>query len=922
MDDASYFQSGICMFRYNFCASLSQQRGIWDSILSTKTSVKPVLINTLTNLGTIMRYRDLLIVERRRSEKGIPRVHKDTAKPEELERFRENAVKDLARMAQNSGVDINELYISYTGLDKIGINPVSGYNTPIGVYCYPLRYALERMKAADDPSAVPYMGTQPHIWLFTPKNPDRGLNISQYNENQLNADMDRVRDFLVKQGLDVDYINQSVQEAFSNAKRPANASEYAAMFWNATRVLGKDFGKFKRNKTHPASMLKVGDFVSVPEYTGYGANAIGMVVKKHSDMLDIKLYTGSGKFGEYPMTGIPIDDVSKVNPPAGYTPDFSATPTNPTAITGPDPEVGDIVAIISGPFKDFTATITGKEGSEYLMNVSIYGKNTPIKLSKENLEVTQKAPKPSKPEPDNKKPDDDDMGLIDLAFEPEPESIFSFKKESIIREENNLQTRAKTSIIEWNRLMRVAGYDYIVDPADSGLIHPDEPTQAVFLSGAYLTTIGKIRNTAKNIKVRPPYTTDQINRGKYDPITFERWLKNNYKSYREINWLYPDSVSIQSEKLINKLVTHDDFWISVIDGASSRYGHLVVKAKATRLAKLVNDGEDEYSINRAIRDLENVYTGNPKDVQVADAAFLKNPKFIMEYIEQIKRGRWPEAESAIAQDPKNSFFYASRILRKPWPDGEDAISQNAEMSYLYASNVLHERFPKGESRIANDPNYAADYAIRVMDRPWPEAEPAIELRSSALRRYRKRFPLFDDVSKLKPGDQYAETISGLRVLVIIANTPESADWVEVHNMYQRGKLDSTPIEFIATIKENRYGFELGKKYKINQDGDMAMLVAIENNVKYIFMSDNQNVEVMASEVFEFNKKDYKKPADFAIGDIVSFGIDHWGDGPEEYSGQIVDFPEPGQVELIYGVWNDKHVTSIQDIKHHVGKYKK
>ena len=34
--------------------------------------------------------------------------------------------------------DDKDVYISFTAIDKIGINPQSHYNTPVGIYCYPL----------------------------------------------------------------------------------------------------------------------------------------------------------------------------------------------------------------------------------------------------------------------------------------------------------------------------------------------------------------------------------------------------------------------------------------------------------------------------------------------------------------------------------------------------------------------------------------------------------------------------------------------------------------------------------------------------------------------------------------------------------------------------------------------------------------
>lgn len=39
---------------------------------------------------------------------------------------------------------------------------------------------------------------------------------------------------------------------------------------------------------------------------------------------------------------------------------------------------------------------------------------------------------------------------------------------------------AKNSVVVWNKILQLLGYDYVVDMGD-GIIHPNEPTQAVFL---------------------------------------------------------------------------------------------------------------------------------------------------------------------------------------------------------------------------------------------------------------------------------------------------------------------------------------------------------------------------------------------------------------------------------------------------------
>jgi hypothetical protein len=859
-----------------------------------------------------MRYRDLIIVERRRSEKGLPRAHKDRASQEEIAKFKADAVKELKQLAYGSGVDFRDLYISYTALDKIGINPVSRWNTPIGIYSYPLRYALKKMELSNDSGAVPFMGDQPYIWLFAPKHPDRGLELETYTDEQLAADLEKVKNFLLKQGMTEITIDSLIEEGKRTARPVSGATPAAVAFWNTTRLMGIKFGEIKQG----VDTLEAGDFVKIPEWTGY-KNTIGMISTVSNKTADVKMYKDDGTFEQNPLRGLPIAQLVKTNPPVGYQPDKTVG-----HITKGVFNIDDEVEIITGPFKDWTGEIIEKTGDTYTVNLVMFGKATPIPdIPAAYLKLTSAAPAPApKPEPNQVVPATDD-DIIDLDFEPEPVPTSpNAKFESIIKENQYDQTRAKTAIIEWNRLMRVAGYEFIVDRNESGTIHPNEPTQAVFLSGTYFDTIGKILNTAKNVTTSPPYTIDQINDGKYDPVTFERWLKKNYKNYTQLNGLSADSVIIKSDDLIIKLVVHDDRWMDIIRNADLKYDYLIVKAKAHKLATVLNT-DDEFYVHRTITELADVYTDNEKDLAESDAAILKHPKFIMDYIERVRKTPWPAAERVISQNPNYAYRYAVTILDKPWPAGENAISKNPDIAFKYARYVLNGRFPQGEPAILLDPASAVDYAMGVLNKPWPEAEEIIKSNATSHRRYRRKFPLFDDIEDFKVGDAYMEIMPGLQRMVVIAEEPVQGKLVQVHVMSQKGALDTAMLETLAPITPNRHGYKFGDQLKISDDGETGILVEIERKY-YIFVVGGERKTVHASSVFEMNPKQYVQPTDFAVGDTVEFDIDKWDDGSEVQKtvGIITKIPQFGKAVVKYGSWGDEQEVDTEDLKHYIGKY--
>ena len=58
-------------------------------------------------------------------------------------------------------------YISFTAIEKLGVNPKSMFGTPIGVYCYPLEYAISKMGDDSSAAVLPYAGGEKFANLFT-----------------------------------------------------------------------------------------------------------------------------------------------------------------------------------------------------------------------------------------------------------------------------------------------------------------------------------------------------------------------------------------------------------------------------------------------------------------------------------------------------------------------------------------------------------------------------------------------------------------------------------------------------------------------------------------------------------------------------------------------------------------------------------
>lgn len=100
---------------------------------------------------------------------------------------------------------------------KLGINPKSGFSTPIGIYAYPVQQIWHQI---DLPThRIPFGGERPNIFVFENKSPERVATGSRYKLEDLKNDMKRLRDLFPE--------NKTIDEitTFEHAKLKPSALE-------------------------------------------------------------------------------------------------------------------------------------------------------------------------------------------------------------------------------------------------------------------------------------------------------------------------------------------------------------------------------------------------------------------------------------------------------------------------------------------------------------------------------------------------------------------------------------------------------------------------------------------------------------------------------------------------------------------------
>ena len=138
------------------------------------------------------------------------------------------------------GKDLRNYGVSMTSLPKLGINPGSNYNTPVGVYFYPGDFYMSH-KDSDNPSKLPFVDDAAYIQVFELRGNVEAideLNSSQFNAyiSKLYANISKVAQLLGLSETNTEkLISKSIMESGSKAKD----SSYGGKLWFVLFAISK-----------------------------------------------------------------------------------------------------------------------------------------------------------------------------------------------------------------------------------------------------------------------------------------------------------------------------------------------------------------------------------------------------------------------------------------------------------------------------------------------------------------------------------------------------------------------------------------------------------------------------------------------------------------------------------------------------------
>ena len=105
--------------------------------------------------------------------------------PDHPSQKRNSVVEQLSKYK-----DDETIFISFTELKKIGINPSSPHATPNGIYCYPLYSYIDDIKKNGIAATIPYAFEQPYINVLKQTKPL--LDVIMYSSEDYKNDVDKL----------------------------------------------------------------------------------------------------------------------------------------------------------------------------------------------------------------------------------------------------------------------------------------------------------------------------------------------------------------------------------------------------------------------------------------------------------------------------------------------------------------------------------------------------------------------------------------------------------------------------------------------------------------------------------------------------------------------------------------------------------
>lgn len=149
---------------------------------------------------------------------------------------------------------VHNCFVSFTALDKLGVNPTSRYDTPIGCYSYPADLFVDKYESKD----VPFAGNSKYINVFKAKNPKKVVILNEMGHMRYKELIENLREVYLKMKFEqVGELTPAMKEMYwkkfvdryeswlNDAPSKAYVNSMGGYFWYMSREVANDVGRGK-----------------------------------------------------------------------------------------------------------------------------------------------------------------------------------------------------------------------------------------------------------------------------------------------------------------------------------------------------------------------------------------------------------------------------------------------------------------------------------------------------------------------------------------------------------------------------------------------------------------------------------------------------------------------------------------------------
>jgi len=173
---------------------------------------------------------------------------------------------------KNNFKNPENLFVTFVSVDKVGLNPKTPYDTPIGVYSYPLDFIFEE-------EDVPFRGETKSSKIKVLKNKTNKILSNDLSDGEYEKKIKQIETLMKTSGKYTPEIETDPEKYIKRWEQAARKNTNFGSLWNVTRMLSMDYysRKNRRNvpgptKNNPVAwtklLLELGYDLAIDEGTG------------------------------------------------------------------------------------------------------------------------------------------------------------------------------------------------------------------------------------------------------------------------------------------------------------------------------------------------------------------------------------------------------------------------------------------------------------------------------------------------------------------------------------------------------------------------------------------------------------------------------------------------------------------------------